>query len=193
MKTGAGVETFSIMPSSSIAASSRSRPERGPDARQFLRGEQLGQIVVPPARADAADAGQGVQKRLEDRAGVVVQSAGDRHDRAARRSAGTPAAATPSSTSLQLRHAGLAGLAAGHQRLDLPQHLVVAAGDFRRAAAPAGPAPAWRRPRRPSPRPRPRGRSCRACPTRGARPSRDRPGRAAPAGRSAPCGCSAGS
>ena len=57
-------------------------------------GVQLGQVVVAPAGADAADARQGVQKRLEDRAGVIVQPAGDRHVEPHAGSAGTPAAAS---------------------------------------------------------------------------------------------------
>jgi hypothetical protein len=52
--------------------------QRRPDARQFLLGEQAGQIIVAPARADAADARQVAQERFKDRAGVVVQTAGDR-------------------------------------------------------------------------------------------------------------------
>ena len=32
----------------------------------------------------------------------------------------------------ELCHAGLADFAAGHQRLDLPKHFIVAAGDFRK-------------------------------------------------------------
>ena len=51
--------------------------ERGPNARQLLVGIQRGQIVVAAAGTDAANARQPVEKRLEDRAGVVVQPAGD--------------------------------------------------------------------------------------------------------------------
>ena len=75
-------------------------PQRGADARQLLRREQLGQIVVAAAGADAADAGQGVQETSRRSCRCSNPARGRSTDRAAPARLGTPAAAAPSSTSL---------------------------------------------------------------------------------------------
>ena len=51
--------------------------ERRPDAGQHLLRVLAGEVVVTPAAADAADAGQVGEERFVDRAGVVVEPAGD--------------------------------------------------------------------------------------------------------------------
>ena len=47
------------------------------DAGELLFGEQTGQVVVPASGADAADGGEVGEKGFKDRAGVIVQAAGD--------------------------------------------------------------------------------------------------------------------
>ena len=51
-------------------------PDRRPHARQPPRGEQAREVVVPPARGDAAELLPAVDRGLEDDARVVVEPAG---------------------------------------------------------------------------------------------------------------------
>ena len=51
-------------------------PDRGPDARQPPVGEQAREVVVPPARGDAAELLPAVDGRLEDDPRVIVEPAG---------------------------------------------------------------------------------------------------------------------
>eukprot|EP00456_Euglypha_rotunda_P067890 TRINITY_DN58_c11_g1_i5.p1 TRINITY_DN58_c11_g1~~TRINITY_DN58_c11_g1_i5.p1 ORF type:complete len:914 (+),score=171.34 TRINITY_DN58_c11_g1_i5:4186-6927(+) len=52
--------------------------EAGTDTGEAFLGEQSGEIVVASAGADAADAGKIAEECFVDRAGVVVEAAGDR-------------------------------------------------------------------------------------------------------------------
>jgi len=102
------------------------QPQRRANAGQILLGIQAREVVVAAARTDAADVGQGFQKGLEDRPGVVVQSAGNRHVQRhviVRHARG----ADPGQNLRQARDSLLTGLAAGDQRLHLPQNLLVGA------------------------------------------------------------------
>ena len=49
--------------------------EGGAHARKLLAREQLGQVVVAPPGADAADAGQVGQEGFVNGAGVIIQAA----------------------------------------------------------------------------------------------------------------------
>lgn len=72
---GALVQTAQFLQSRQQAVDA----QRGPYPRQALFGVQLGQVVITATRADAADTRQLAQDRLEDRAGVIVEAAGDGH------------------------------------------------------------------------------------------------------------------
>ena len=61
-----------------MAASSRSRPSEAPTPGSTLLRVEAGQVVVAAAGTDAADVRQVAQERLVDRAGVIIQAAGDR-------------------------------------------------------------------------------------------------------------------
>ncbi len=99
MNTSAGVATLGSIPSSSMSGQQTIETEAGADAGQFLRRVQFGQVVVPPAGADAAAVRAVRREKFRRSCRCSSPSPRAIATSSCRRLSGTPAAFTAASNS----------------------------------------------------------------------------------------------